>query len=168
MRNKLSLLAALFVLSWPLTTWSQERPVIVVKAFALSSDAAFPYDLKQLQISVHAELKARFAKEAVDVVMEAPAGARGKVYVIEGEFSNWKVGSTAKRVLVGFGAGREGTDLHFTITESGKKVVDGTERIKAPFVGSAYQGNVGQLAHPVADKLGDRIKNAKIVQKVKG
>jgi hypothetical protein len=98
--------------------------------------------------------------------MESPASAGGKVYTVEGQFSNWKGGSTAKRILVGFGSGREGVDFRFSVTdENGKKVVDRQERIKAPFLGSTYQGNVGQLAHPVADKIGDKVKDAKLFRK---
>jgi len=168
-RRKLHALAAMLILFFPLTSWSQDKVVLVVKPFTLDSDAAFPYDLKQLQISVHAEIKTRFAKDAVDVVMESPASARGKVYTVEGQFSNWKGGSTAKRILVGFGSGREGVDFSFfVIDETGKKIIEREVRIKAPFIGSAYQGNVGQLAHPVADKIGDKVKDARIFQKEKG
>ena len=154
---------------FPLTSWSQERVVLVVKAFTVDSESALPYDMKQLQISTHALLKARFAKDAVVVVTEEPPAAGGNIYVITGEFSNWKSGNTAKRIFVGYGAGREGVDFHFSITDqAGKKVVDRTERIKAQFLGSDYQGNVGLLVGPIADKIGDRIKNAKMLQKKKG
>jgi len=146
---------------------AQGRPVIVVMPFVVGLDAVLPYDMQQLQAVTHAELKARFVKQPIDIALEAPANPPGKVYVITGEFSNWKAGSTAKRVLVGFGSGREGVDFHFTITESGKKVVDKKERIKSQFIGSAYQGNVGQLGHPIADKIGDAIKSAKLVPNLK-
>jgi hypothetical protein len=157
---------ALFL--FPLTSWSQERVVLVVKTFTVNSESVFPYDMKQLQISTHALLKTRFAKDAVDVVTEETSAGGGNVYVVTGEFSNWQGGSTAKRIVVGFGAGREGVDFRFSITDqAGKKVVDRTERIKAQFWGSGAQGNVGQLAGPIADKIGDRIENAKVVQKKK-
>ena len=154
---------------FPLTSWSQERVVLVVKAFTVDSESALPYDMKQLQISTHALLKARFAKDAVVVVTEEPPAAGGNIYVVTGEFSNWKGGNTAKRLLVGFGSGREGVDFHFSITDqAGNKVVDRTERIKAQFLGSENQGNVGELVGPIADKIGDRIKTAKMLQKRKG
>ena len=166
MRGKLCALAALIMVFFPLTSRAQDKIVLVIKTFTLDSNAAFPYDLKQLQISVHAEIKTRFSNDAVEVVTEAPATAGGKLYTLDGQFSNWKGGSTAKRVLVGFGSGREGVDFRFSVTdEKGKKVIDRQERIKAEFIGSNYQGNVGQLAHPIADKIGDKVKDSKILQK---
>jgi hypothetical protein len=144
--------------------------VLVVKPFTLGADAAFPYDLKHLQTSVHAELKTRFAKHAVNVITEEPSAAGGKVYVVTGEFSNWQSGNTAKKIFFGrFGFGREGVDFHFSVTDqSGKKVIDRTERIKAQFLGDSLdQGNVGELAHPIADKVGDKVKGAKIFEKKK-
>ena len=64
---------------FPLTSCSQERVVLVVKAFTVDSESALPYDMKQLQISTHAILKTRFAKDAVVVVTEEPPAAGGNI-----------------------------------------------------------------------------------------
>ena len=154
----------------PSVALAQEvKPLIVLNPFTVASDSALPYDMKLLQASVLAELKARFIKEFVEVVAESPGKSSGKTYAVDGVFSNWKGGSTAKRLLVGFGSGRESVDLHFWVTdEAGKKLIDRKEKIKAQFLGSAYQGNIGELAHPVADKLGDRLNDAKFFSKPKG
>jgi hypothetical protein len=139
------------LLIFPLGALAQEvKPLIVLNAFTVAADSALPYDMKLLQTSTVAELKARFIKEFVDFAAESSGKASGKTYKVDGVFSNWKGGSTAKRILVGFGSGRESVDLHFWITdEAGKKLVDRKEKIKAQFLGSAYQGNVGELVHPL-------------------
>jgi len=141
---------------------AQDKQVIVVKGFTAASSVAWPYDMKQMQTQVVAELKAK-AGTLYDVAAEAPAAAHGKVYTLEGEVTGWRPGNRAKRVLVGLGSGRESADIHYWLSDdSGKKPFDHKDTIRAEFWGNAYEGSVGQLAHPFADKIAGRLKDAKI------
>ena len=98
-----------------------------------------------------------------DVMAEDPATLQGHVYTLGGEVVSWHPGNRAKRMLVGMGSGRETADIHYWLTdEKGKKVFDNKDTIRAEFWGNAYAGSVGELAHPFADKISGRIKNAKL------
>jgi hypothetical protein len=142
--------------------YAQDRPVVVVHVFTTSSEVAWPYDMKQMQTQTVAELKAKLAKR-YEIVTEAPATNTQRSYTLDGEVTGWRPGNRAKRMLVGMGSGRESADLHFWLTDSaGKKVVDRKDTIRAEFWGNAYEGSVGQLAHPFADKIAGRIEEAKL------
>ena len=140
---------------------AQGKSVLVVNAFTTGKDVNLPYDMKQLQAALVAELKVELAK-SFDVAAEAPSGAQGTVYTLDGEITKWESGNAAKRVLVGFGSGRESSDIQFRVTDgSGKKVVDKEETIRTNFY-SQGAGSTGTLAHPIAQKIADRIKDAKL------
>ena len=71
-------------------------------------------------------------------------------------------GSAAKRFLVGMGTGRETAKIRFELTDqSGKRVFEHEDTIRTEFYASAYSSSVGQLAHPLAAKIGHRIAEAK-------
>ena len=142
--------------------YAQDKPVIVVHAFTTSSEVAWPYDMKQMQIQTVAELKSKLAKR-YEIVTDAPATNTQRTYALDGEITGWRPGNRAKRMLVGMGSGRESADLHFWLTDAaGKKVVDRKDTIRAEFWGNAYEGSVGQLAHPFADKIAGRVDEAKL------
>jgi hypothetical protein len=141
--------------------YAQDKPVIVVHIFTASSDVAWPYDMKQMQIQAVAELKAKLGTR-YEIVAEAPA-TNTHAYTLDGEVTGWRPGNRAKRMLVGMGSGRESADLHFWLTNAaGKKIVDRKDTIRAEFWGNAYEGSVGQLAHPFADKIAGRVEDAKL------
>lgn len=72
-------------------------------------------------------------------------------------------GNRAKRMLVGMGSGRETAEIRYRLTdENGAKVFENKDTIRAEFWGNAYASSVGELAHPFADKIAGRIKNAKL------
>ena len=141
---------------------SPAKPIIVVSAFVTTKEVVWPYDMKELQKQTVAELYAKVGKEC-EVAAEAPTGAHGRVYTLNGEVTSWRPGNRAKRMLVGMGSGRETADIHYWLTdESGEKAFDSKDTIRAEFWGNAYEGSVGQLAHPFADKIAGRIKGAKL------
>jgi hypothetical protein len=160
MRTRAFVLAMLTFLLLPLL-YAQDKPAIVVNSFTAASDVAWPYDFKQMQTQTVAELKAKLGTR-FDIDTELPVNP-GKAYILDGEITGWRPGNAAKRLLVGMGSGRESADIHFWLTDSaGKKVLDRKETIRAEFWGNAYAGSVGQLAHPFANKIAGRIRDAKL------
>ena len=146
----------------PAATSTASKPVIVVSAFTTVKEIAWPYDMKDLQRQTVAEMSSKAASE-YDVVAEGSNGTHGRVYMLGGEVVSWHPGNRAKRMLVGMGSGRETADIHYWLTdEGGKKVFENKDTIRAEFWGNAYAGSVGELAHPFADKISGRIKNAKL------
>jgi hypothetical protein len=156
-----AVLAVIFVLI-PFILVGQERPIIVVHAFSAAAGVPWPYDMAQLRTQAIAEMKAKLAKH-YGVVVEAPSSIGAHVYTLDGEILQWHAGNRAERMLVGAGTGREWADIHFWVTnETGKKVFDHTDTIKAEFWGNAYAGSVGQLSHPLADKISHRLADARL------
>ncbi len=97
------------------------------------------------------------------VVPEPPNDANGALYTLGGEVLEWHSGNRAKRLLVGMGSGRETAKIHYWLTDiSGKRVFDHTDTIRQAFAGNAYAGSVGQLAQPIADKIAERLRAAKL------
>ena len=60
------------------------------------------------------------------------------------------------------GSGREASDIQYRVTDgAGKHVVDRKDTIRTNFY-SQGAGSTGTLAHPIAQKIADRIKDAKL------
>jgi hypothetical protein len=159
--RKLSLFACVlaFCVAGPLS--AQTKPVFVVNPFTASADVALPYDLKQLHGQLVAELKVMLGKQ-FDVVAEPPSTPAGVVYTLDGEITGWRAGNAAKRLIVGLGSGRESADLQYKVSDaSGKPVVDKKDTIRTNFY-SQGAGSTGTLGHPFAQKIADRIKDAKL------
>jgi len=146
----------------PIALSSQDKPVIVVKAFTTSSGVALPYDMKLMQTQLVAEFKTMLGKE-FDIVAEDPkTPPQGTVYTLDAEITAWHAGNAAKRIFVGLGSGRESTDIQYRLTDgSGKKVIERKDTIRTNFY-SQGAGSTGTLAHPIAQKITERIKNAKL------
>lgn len=158
---KQRLLLAIGLALSPLALPAQEKPVIVVQVFTAAPDVNWPYDMKMMQVQTVAELKVTLGKN-FDIVAEAPSTARGNVYSLSVEIAEWRRGNAAKRVLVGLGSGRESADVQYRVTDgSGKNVVEKKDTIRTNFY-SQGAGSVGTLAHPIADKIADRIKAANL------
>ena len=140
---------------------AQSKRVIVVAPFTLATGVELPYDVKQLQAGLVADLKVQIGKE-FEVVAEAPASGQASVYTLTGEITGWRPGNAAKRILVGLGSGREASDIHYIVADnSGQKFVDRTDTIRTNFY-SQGAGSVGTLVHPIAQKIAERIKDAKL------
>jgi hypothetical protein len=140
---------------------SQSRPVLVVHAFTTGSGVELPYDLKQMQPQLVAELKVALGKE-FEVVAEPPAKAQTSVYALDGEITAWRPGNAAKRMLIGMGSGREASDIAYRVTDAaGKNVVEQKDTIRTNFF-SQGAGSTGTLAHPIAQKIAERIKDARL------
>jgi hypothetical protein len=140
---------------------AQGKRVIVVQPFALAAGVELPYDIKLLQTQLVADLKVQIGKE-FDIVAEPPATPQGSVFTLDGEITGWRPGNAAKRIVIGLGSGREATDIHYQITDnSGQKVIDRTDTIRTNFF-SQGAGSVGTLVHPIAQKIAERIKDAKL------
>lgn len=140
---------------------SQGKRVVVVNAFTLAAGVELPYDMKQLQAGLVADLKVQIGKE-FEIVAEAPSASQGSVYTLSGEFTGWRPGNAAKRILIGMGSGREASDIHYQVVDgSGQSVVDQADTIRTNFY-SQSAGSVGTLVHPIAQKIADRIKDAKL------
>ena len=140
---------------------SQEKPKLVVHAFTVAQGVELPYDMKMLQTQLVAELKVELGKDYT-VVGEPPSPSESGVYALNGVITGWRPGNAAKRVFVGMGSGREASDIEFHVTDSaGKKVLERKETIRTNFY-SQGAGSSGTLAHPIALKVSDRIKEAKL------
>jgi hypothetical protein len=137
---------------------AQTKPTLVVQTFKNGPDVSLPYDLGLLQTQLVAELKVMLGKD-FDVVAEAPANAAGKVYTLDGDITAWRAGNAAKRFLVGMGSGREALDLSYRVSDGQGKLFDRSDTIRTNFY-SQGAGSTGTLAHPIAQKIGDRIKDA--------
>ena len=104
-------------------------------------------------------MKVQIGKE-FEIVSEVPSARQ--VYTLTGEVTGWRPGNAAKRIVIGLGSGREATDLHFRVTDSsGQAVVDSEDTIRTNFY-SQTAGSVGTLVHPIAQKIAERIKDAKL------
>ena len=159
MRNRLLLMIGLALA--PIALFSQGRPVMVVQVFTTSPGVELPYDLKLLQTQLLAEFKVMLGKQ-FDVVAEAPATAQGTVYTLDAQITGWRPGNAAKRLLLGYGSGREASDIEYQVTDSsGKKPIARQDTIRTNFY-SQGAGSSGTLAHPIAQKIADRIKDAKL------
>ena len=140
---------------------AQGKPVIVVQVFTTASGVDLPYDMKLMQTQLVPEFKVMLGKE-FDIVAEPPTTPQGTVYTLDGEITGWRPGNAAKRLLVGLGSGREASDIQYRVTDgSGTKVLERMETIRTNFY-SQGAGSSGTLAHPIAQKIADRIKDAKL------
>jgi hypothetical protein len=140
---------------------AQGKPVIVVKVFTTASGVELPYDMKLMQTQLVPEFKVMLGRE-FEVVTEPPAAPQGTVYTLDAEITGWRAGNVAKRLIVGLGSGRESSDIQFRVTDgAGKKILEREETIRTNFY-SQGAGSSGTLAHPIAQKIADRIKDAKL------
>lgn len=146
----------------PFRLVGEDKPTIVIRLFTAAADVAWPYDMTLMQTQAVGEIKAKTGKEYT-VTAETPAASSAHVYVLEGEILAWHPGNRAERMLVGYGTGRENADIHFWLTDdTGKKVFEQKDTIKAEFWGNAYAGSVGQLSHPLASKIAHRLSHMKL------
>jgi uncharacterized protein DUF4410 len=158
---KKSLLLTIGLILSAVALSSQGKPIIVVKTFTTASGVNLPYDMKIMQTQLVPEFKVMLGKE-FDIVTEPPATPQGTVYTLDAEITGWRAGNAAKRLVVGLGSGRESSDIQFRVTDgSGKKVLEREETIRTNFY-SQGAGSSGTLAHPIAQKIADRIKDAKL------
>jgi hypothetical protein len=140
---------------------AQGKPVLVVNAFTTAPDVTLPYDMKLMHAQLIPEFKVMLGKD-FDVVGEAPAAASGSVYTLNAEITGWRAGNAAKRLLVGMGSGRESSDVQYRVTDAaGNAVVERKDTIRTNFY-SQTAGSTGTLAHPIAQKIAGRIKDAKL------
>src|SRR5262245_222862 len=136
-----------------------EKPVIVVSEFSAAPGVEWPYDMKTMQAQTVAELKVSLGK-TYDVVADTPAARAGSVYTLAVKIEDWRHGNAAKRMLIGMGSGREAADISYSVTDaSSKVVVEKKDTIRTNFYAQG-SGSVGTLAHPIADKITERINDA--------
>ncbi len=141
--------------------FAEGKPVIVVNPFTAAEGVALPYDLKLMQPQLVAELKVMLGKE-FDIVAEAPATPPAAIYTLDAQITGWRPGNAAKRLIVGLGSGREASDLRYWVTDgSGHKAVEATDTVRTNFY-AQHTGSTGTLAHPIAQKIAERIRNAKL------
>lgn len=160
-KMKLKLLAAAGIALSTVSAYSQGKPTLVIQPFTAAQGVELPYDLKQLQAQLVADLKVQLGKD-FDVSADPPSAPRGSVYTVDGQVTGWRPGNAAKRLIVGLGSGRESTDLKYQVADAaGKKFVDTKDTIRTNFY-SQGAGSIGTLAHPIAQKLAERIKDAKL------
>ncbi len=146
---------------WVAATQAQEKPTIIVSTFKTAPDVSWPYDMKELQRQVVAELQNKDRKQ-YNISIQAPSSGT-RCMTLEVEVLEWHPGNAAKRALVGMGTGRESAKIRYSvITSEGKKVLEHEDTIRTEFYAGAYAGSVGQLAHPLADKIGGRLAEAKL------
>jgi hypothetical protein len=145
----------------PAILFSQAKPVLFVQPFTTAPEVVLPYDLQQLQAQIVAELKVMLGKD-FEIASEAPAVPHGRLYTLTVEISRWQAGNVAKRLLVGLGSGRESADIHYRVDDdAGKTVLDRRDTVRTQFYAQGA-GSTGTLGHPFADKIAERIKDAKL------
>jgi Domain of unknown function (DUF4410) len=160
MRRIFLLLLPMMLIAPPFVA-AQDKPAIVVHNFTATPGQPWPYDMRQMAAQTVAELQRKDGKR-FDVAVEAPAN-QAKTFTLDGEVAEWHPGNRAKRLMVGMGSGRETAKIHYWLTDaSGKKVFEHTDTIRAAFWGNGYADSVGQLAQPFADKIADRLAEAKL------
>lgn len=138
-----------------------KKPIIVVQVFTAASDVVWPYDMKVMQAQTVAEFNVTLGKE-FEILAEPPATPQGTVYTLDAEITAWHAGNAVKRIVVGFGSGRESADIQYRVTDaSGKTLFERKDTVRTNFA-SQGAGSVGTLAHPFADKIAERIKDAKL------
>jgi hypothetical protein len=143
---------------------AQSKPTIIVDTFVMAKGVVWPYDMNQIKIETLAELIKKDG-QSFFVLAEPLKDAKGAVYTLGGEVLEWHAGNRAKRVLVGMGSGRETARIHYWLTDiSGKRVFDHTDTIRQSFSGNAYAASVGHLAQPFADKVAERLREAKLTE----
>jgi hypothetical protein len=162
MARRLVVLATVLVMLG-ISLSAQEKPSLVVGTFSLANGVNWPYDFKQMQLQTVTELKIKDGN-LFEVVTEAPKDSGAKVYLLDGEILDWHAGNRAERMMVGYGSGRETAKIHYWLTDSatGKKAFEHTDTIRQAFWGNEYANSVGQLAQPFADKIAERLKQAKL------
>jgi hypothetical protein len=159
--QKVKKVAVLVLVLWGL--WipllqAQERPVIIVQPFTTANGVSWPYDMQRMTSQTLAELQTKDGKK-YEISTEAPS-IRAHYYFLSGEVLAWHAGNRAKRMLVGVGTGRETAKIHYWLAdETGKKVFEHEDTIRAEFWGNEYADSVGQLTHPFADKIARRKPN---------
>jgi Domain of unknown function (DUF4410) len=140
---------------------AQGKPVIVVQAFTTAPGVEVPYDMKLMQSQLVAEFRVMLGKE-FEILPEAPVSPPGAMYRLDCEITGWRPGNVAKRLVVGLGSGREASDIQFRVTDgSGKKVLERKDTVRTNFY-SQGAGSTGTLAHPIAQKISERIKDAQL------
>jgi len=158
MRKCLLLVIGLAVSTMGLS--AQGKRILVVQAFTVGAGVELPYDMKLMQTQLVAELKVELGKEFT-IVSEAPTG-ESALYALDGEITGWRPGNAAKRLVVGLGSGREASDIQYRVTNSsGQKVLERKDTVRTNFY-SQGTGSSGTLAHPIAQKIAERIKDAKL------
>jgi len=139
---------------------TMEKPAIAVTVPTAAEGVSWPYDMKQLQAQLVAELKVMLGDDFA--VSDAGESSRTGGYVVKVEVESWRAGNAAKRVLVGLGSGREAADIRYEVADSSNKtIVDHKDTIRTNFY-SQGAGSTGTLAHPLAQKIADRIKDARL------
>ena len=154
----------LVILAFALSTVgvsSQSKPTLVVQAFTAAAGVELPYDLGQLQPQLLAEFRVLLGKDFA-IASEPPAAGADATYTLNGEITGWRAGNAAKRLLIGLGSGRESSDIRYRVTDrAGKTVLQREDTVRTNFF-SQGAGSTGTLAHPIAQKIADRIKDAKL------
>ena len=148
-----------------LPAFAQDKPAIVVHAFTVTAGVTFPYDMNQLKAKAIAMLNDKDGS-VLHADFEAPA-APGRVLTLDGEILEWHKGNTAERLLIAAGsvAGRENAKIHYWLTDAdGKKVYENTDTIRQGFMKNGHERNTGMLITPFAEKLTERLKEAKLTQ----
>lgn len=162
MRNRTTLVVFVAALGFA-PARAQEKPALVVHAFTVASDVKFPHDMVQLQSKAIAMLNDKDAA-LFDAVADPPTGP-ARVYILDGEVQERHKGNTAERMLIAMGsvAGRENAKIHYWVTDKdGKKIFENTDTIRQGFMKNGHEKNVGTLMTPFAEKLTERLKEAKL------
>lgn len=103
------------------------------RTFTAATGVELPYDLKLMQPQMVADLKVPLSKE-FDIVAEAPATPEGAIYTLDGEITAWHPGNA---------------------------VLERKDTVRTDFYSQGAE-STGTLAHPIAQKIADRIKEAKL------
>ena len=133
--------------------------VLAVHPFTVAHGVRWPYDSRALQSQLIASLKSKDSDE-FRIVPASPGRDRND-FALEGEITAWHPGKQAVRSIVGFGAGRESATIHYWILDpTGLTIFEHKDVIRESY--TTGLSSVGELAHPLAEKVAVRVENAKL------
>ena len=115
---------------WVASTQAQEKPTIVFSTFKTAPEVSWPYDMKELQRQVVAELQNKDRKKYNISTRQAPSFGTHYL-VLEVEVLEWHPGNAAKRALVGVGTGRESRQN--SLLSSHRRRQESLLNMKTPF-----------------------------------
>ena len=140
---------------------SQSKRVLVIEPFTVAAGVELPYDMKQLQAGLVADLRVQIGKE-FEVVGEVPAAPKPGLHA-DRRVHGMAPRQCRKTTPCRYGLWSRSSDLHYRVVKtSGQNVVDQTDTIRTEFLRSECRLGRNLLVDPIAQKIAGRITEAKL------
>ena len=145
MRSRVVLLVACFLLTC--ASFAQEKPKLLSGVKTIQVDPAVVANPKTVKEDFAATAVTDSLRNAFRDANFEIGDSPYRAHIVIDEFTS---GSTAKRFLVGFGAGRSTVDCRLIIQDAeGKELVSKRVRVRGNLAWSPYQGNNTQRRQAV-------------------